>query len=40
MKVFMSFHRFHWLEKLGYQTLSAAVGRCDQHLTSTHMTLY
>jgi len=44
----MSFQGLHWLQKLGsgkasfgvITPQSGVVGRCDQHLTSTHMTLY
>ena len=39
----MSFQDLHWLQKLGSCKPSfgaKVVGRCVQHLTSTHMTLY
>jgi len=40
----MSFQNLSWLQKLGLVRIilsqSGVVGRCVQHLTDTHMTLY
>jgi len=39
----MSFQGLHWLQTLGSGKASfgaGVVGRCNQHLTSTHMTFY
>jgi len=41
----MSFHAVRWLQTLGsgkasFGAKNGVVGRCVQHLTGTHMTLY